>query len=130
MNQQNDEISQLKKKLLSSAEETAELADSNTVLEKLLETKSEESRMTNMRMEKLLASTHEKVVELTNTNTSLEKTMAAKKEEADNTRTELEKALATLAEREAARDQLSGQASPNSWLLQNIERTYTMLLQP
>ena len=61
---QDDEISELKKKLLSS--------------EKLLETKSKESRTNEMKMDDLLASTQEKVVELTNIDTSLEKTLAAK----------------------------------------------------
>ena len=61
---QDDEISELKKKLLSS--------------KKLLETKSKESRTNEMKMDDLLASTQEKVVELTNINTSLEKTLAAK----------------------------------------------------
>ena len=61
---QDDEISELKKKLLSS--------------EKLLETKSKESRTNEMKMDNLLASAQEKVVELTNINTSLEKTLAAK----------------------------------------------------
>ena len=54
--------------------------------------------------EKLLELRTERLVDLTNINISL-------KEEADNTSAELEKALATLAEREAARDQLSRQAS-------------------
>ena len=80
-----------------------------------------------MRMEKLLASTQEKVVELTNINTSLGKTLAAKKEEADNTRTELEKALVTLAEREAARDQLSGQVTHYRAVLAQTETALTSL---
>ena len=113
INLQNDEISQLKKKLASSHEKTAELTDSNTVLE----TKSKETRMTNMKMDKLLA----KVVELTNTNTTLVKALAAKTEEADKTSTELEKVLATLAEREAAKDQLSDEVTHYRTVLAQIE---------
>ena len=117
INLQNDEISQLKKKLASSHEKTAELTDSNIVLE----TKSKETRMTNMKMDKLLA----KVVELTNTNTSLAKALAAKTEEADKTSTELEKVLATLTEREAAKDQLSDEVSHYKTILAQIEKCIT-----
>jgi len=65
---QNDEISELKKKLSSS--------------EKL-------QMDERMKMDNLLASTKEKVLKLTNINTSLEKSLAAKNEELEKAKTKL-----------------------------------------
>ena len=109
----NDGISEMKKRLLSLEEKTAELTDSNT--------------MTNKKMDKIVASTQKMSDELTNINTMLIKALTDKEEEAKKTSTELEKALITLAESETAKDKLSGEVTHYRAILAQNETTLISL---